>query len=206
MSRKHRASQRSRAAQEAANMLYTGQEKEYHQAKLRAAATLGFHPLPSNAEVAVELDRIAEEHEGAERQESLVQKRRDALRIMQALKSFSPVLVGSVWRGTARRASDVDIIVYAENPQQPLLTLQIDDYPITRTEVQKVTKKGIEKQSFHIHVELPSGNEAEIVARSPEEMDRVVLCEIYGDTVTGLTVKQLQKVLEENPTRRFLPT
>jgi predicted nucleotidyltransferase len=186
-------------------MLYTGQEKEYRQAKLRAVATLGFHTLPSNAEIAFELDRIAEESEGAERQESVVHKRREALRIMQSLKSFSPVLVGSVWRGTARRASDVDVIVYAGSPQQPLLTLQRDNYAITRTEVQKVTKKGSEMQSFHIHVELPSGDEAEIVVRSPEEIDRVVLCEIYGDPVTGLTVKQLQKVLEENPTRRFLP-
>jgi predicted nucleotidyltransferase len=187
-------------------MLYTGQEKEYRQAKLRAAATLGFHVLPSNTEVAVKLDRIAEEREGAERRERLVQKRRDALRIMQTLTGFSPVLVGSVWRGTARRASDVDIVVYAENPQRPLSTLQRNNYPVTRTEVQKVTKKGSEKQSFHIHVELPSSSEAEIVVRSPEEMGRVVLCEIYGDRVTGLTVKKLQKVLEENPTRRFLPT
>lgn len=206
MSRKHRASQRSRVAQEAANMLYTGQEKEYRQAKLRAAATLGFHPLPSNAEVAVELDRIAGESEGAERQKRLVHKRREALRIMQVLKSFSPVLVGSVWRGTAHRASDVDVIAYAEDPQQPLSTLQRANYSITRTEVQKVTKKGSEKQSFHIHVKLPCDDEAEIVIRSPEEIDRIVLCEIYGDRGTGLTVKQLQKVLEENPTRRFLPT
>lgn len=187
-------------------MLYRGQEKEYRQAKLRAASTLGFHSLPSNAEVAVELDRIAGESEGAERQESLVHKRREALRIMQVLRSFSPVLVGSVWRGTARRVSDVDVIAYAENPLQPLSTLQSANCPITRTEVQKVTKKGSEKQSFHIHVELPSGGEAEIAVRSPEEMDQVVLCEIYEDRVTGLTARQLQKVLEEDPTQRFLPT
>jgi len=187
-------------------MLYTGQEKEYRQAKLRAAATLGFHVLPSNAEVAVELDRIADGSEGDRRQESLVQKRRDALGIMQALRRFSPVLAGSVWRGTARRTSDVDIIVYAENLPRLLSVLRRSHYCITRTEVQKVTKKGSEKSSFHVHIELPSSNHAEIVVRNPEEKGRVVLCEIYGDPVVGLTVKQLQKVLEETPLRRFLPT
>jgi predicted nucleotidyltransferase len=205
VSRNHRAAKRLRVAQEAANMLYTRQEKEYRQAKLRAVETLGFHVLPSNAEIAAELDRIAEEREGVERQERLAERRREALQMMQTLNRFSPVLVGSVWRGTARHGSDIDIIVYARSPRQPLSTLQESNYPVVKAEVQKVTKKGREEHSFHVHVKLPSGDEAEIVVRSPDEVNRTFVCEIYGDVVTGLTTKQLQKVLEENPLRRFLP-
>jgi len=94
---------RGRVAREAALLLYTSQEKEYKQAKKRAAETLGVRVLPSNLEVAEELDRIAEEREGASRKELLLRMRREAREIMEILEEFNPRLVGSVWRGTARQ-------------------------------------------------------------------------------------------------------
>ena len=39
---------KSKVAREAATLLYFGAEKEYKQAKTRAAQTLGTHFLPSN--------------------------------------------------------------------------------------------------------------------------------------------------------------
>ncbi len=201
-----RAEQRGQVAQEAAELLYTGQEKEYKQAKLRAAKTLGVHVLPSNTETAIELDRIAEEREGKTRHERLEKMRREALLIMQVLQDFNPILVGSVWRGTAHRKSDIDIIAYAQAPKQVVLTLQKNNYAITKTETQTVTKKGQKEQSFHIYVDLPSNNQAEITVHTPEESSRQNRCEIYGDKVTGLTMKQLQRILEENPLKEFVPT
>ena len=53
------AALRRRVAREAANILYLGIEKEYRQAKLRAAETLGLNVLPTNLEVAMELNKIA---------------------------------------------------------------------------------------------------------------------------------------------------
>ena len=89
-----------RVAREAATLLYFGEEKEYKQAKTKAAQTLGTHFLPSNLEVALELDKIAEEHEGAKRRERLIEMRKEALKIMRLLSAYCPVLIGSVWRGT----------------------------------------------------------------------------------------------------------
>ena len=54
-----------RVAREAATLLYFGAEKEYKQAKDKAAKTLGAHFLPSNREVALELDNVTEEQEGS---------------------------------------------------------------------------------------------------------------------------------------------
>jgi len=206
VSHNYRADHRRRIAQEAAELLYTGQEKEYKQAKFRAAKTLGVHVLPSNAEVAVELDRIAGEREGETRLERLIQMRRKAIRIMEVLEDFSPILVGSVWRGTANRNSDIDIVVYAQNPQNIVSALQKNNYIITKNEVQTITEKGEKRQSFHIYVNLPSNNQAEIVVRNLEDIDRRVKCETYGDAVTGLTIQQLRQVLRENPQQKFLPT
>src|SRR5208283_2246218 len=105
-----------RVAREAATLLYFGAEKEYKQAKEKAAKTLGAHFLPSNLEVALELDKIAEENEGAKRKERLIQMRNEALKIMKLLDAYCPVLIGSVWRGTIRQESDIDIAVYTDEP------------------------------------------------------------------------------------------
>ncbi len=198
MDTNYRVGKRRRVAQEAAELLYTGQEKEYKQAKFRAAENLGVYVLPSNAEVAVEIDRIAEEREGKTRHKRLTKMRQEALQIMQALENFNPILVGSVWRGTAHHNSDIDIVAYSQDPQKVILVLQKNNYTITKTKVQAVTQKGKKSQSFHIYVSLLSNNQAEIVIRRPEDIDSQVKCEIYGDTVTGLTIRQLQQILKED--------
>ncbi len=197
---------RAQVAREAALLLYTEQEKEYKQAKRRAAKTLGARILPSNLEVAQELDEAAEQNEGPSRKERLIQMRRDALRVMGVLQDFHPRLVGSVWRGTVHRNSDIDIVTFSPNPESVLMKLKESGLQIAKAEWRSVTKQGRRETSFHIHVALPSENEAEIVVRSPERMNQVEWCEIYGDHVTGLNYLQLYKVLNEDTLQRFVPT
>lgn len=195
---------RRSVAKEAATLLYFGIEKEYRQAKLRAAETLGVHFLPSNLEVAIEFDRIAEENEGAARMERLVKMRREALNLMKILEKFSPVLVGSVWRGTIYRESDIDIVVYHNEPHEILKLLE-EKFKVMECGWTAVTKKGKPKKSFRILIGLPSGEKAEINVRGVEELGAKETCEVYGDTISGLSVQELEKVLSENPTKRFVP-
>ena len=202
----HLTNLKKRVAREAATLLYTLQEKEYKQAKIRAAETLGVRVLPSNLEVARELDEIAENMEGPSRKELLLQMRKEALQTMRILEAFHPRLVGSAWRGTAHRNSDIDILTFSSYPNAILEKLMDGDFRIARTEWSSVTKEGRRESSFHIHILLPSGNEAEIVVRSPDKMGVVERCEIYGDSVTGLNYQQLERVLKEDPHRKFVPT
>jgi len=197
---------RNRVAQEAAMLLYTSQEKEYKQAKERAAETLGARVLPSNFEVAEELDRIAEEREGAQRKELLLRMRREAKEIMDVLKEFKSRLVGSVWRGTARRNSDIDILTFSQDPIQVLKQLQKHNFEAESSEWRSVTKEGRKESSFHIHVLLPSGDEAEVVVRSLDHLGQSERCETYGDVKRGLSLNQLTKILKENPLQKFVPT
>ncbi len=161
--------------------------------------------LPSNLEVARELDAIAEEREGASRQERLIQMRKEALKIMQILEDFNPRLIGSVWRGAINKNSDIDIAAFASTPNSVLTRLQKSSFSIVKTEWLSVTKEGRKETSFHIYLALPSGNEAEVVVRSAEKMNRYEKCEIYGDMVTGLNGPQLAKILKEDPLARFVP-
>ncbi len=132
--------------------------------------------------------------------------RQEALQIMQTLKNFHPILVGSVWRGTAYQNSDVDIIAYAQNPREVVLALQKNNYTVTHAESQTVTEKGKKQETTHIYAKLPSNSQAEILVRSPQKIGSRDKCEIYGDIITGLNTQQLEKVLRENPTQKFTPT
>ena len=195
---------RCKIAREAATLLYFGAEKEYKQAKLKAANTLGVHFLPSNFEVALELDKIAEETEGPARKERLIQMRKEALKMMKKLKKYGPILIGSVWRGTIRQGSDIDIALYHDVPDE-ILNILKSDVKISKTEWTTVTKRGKPETSFHIYVETAGKQMAELVVRSSEEAGCKRKCEIFGDELKGLNVQELERLLKENPAQKFIP-
>jgi len=197
---------RKKVALEAASLLYTSQEKEYKQAKLKAAGIFGVRILPSNHEVAEALDQIAEEKEGASRQSLLLQMRKEALQLMQVLKDFHPKLIGSVWRGTAHKDSDIDIVTFSQDYKTVQTRIKESGFRITQTEWLSVTKKGKKESSFHMHIVLPSDNEAEIVVKHPEKRDYLEKCEIYGDVMIGLDYSKLERLLKEEPLAKFVPT
>ena len=87
---------RRRVAREAARLIYTRVAEEYKQAKELAGHNLGINSMPSNYEVAVELDILAEEIEGDDRSKLILRLREDALGVMKALADFNPRLEGSV--------------------------------------------------------------------------------------------------------------
>jgi predicted nucleotidyltransferase len=197
---------KQRVAKEAATLLYFGAEKEYKQAKDKAAQTFGVHFLPSNLEVALELDKIAEANEGAKRKERLIQMRNEARAIMHLLGSFCPVLIGSVWRGTIKQGSDIDIAVYGDDPEKIVNVLKVGKVKILKTGWTTVNKRGITSESFHIYAETQAKHGLEIVARSREESGKKRKCETFGDDLKGLNIKELEKILETNPTQQFIPS
>jgi len=68
-----------------------------------------------------------------------------------------------------------------------------------------VTKKGQKKTSFHIYLESPSKEKVEIIVRSNAEVHCKEKCEIYGDNIMGLRIQELENLLKEKPTQRFIP-
>lgn len=196
---------KSRVAREAAILLYFGVEKEYKQAKTKAAKLLGAHFLPSNFEVALELDKVTEENEGSSRKERLELMRREAFEVMNLLCSFSPILIGSVWRGTIKHDSDIDIALYTDDPESLVNFLESRGIKVTKTRWIRVNKQGNTWESFHIYAETRSKYELELVARNNESANKKRKCEIFGDELRGLNITELEKVLEYNPVQKFIP-
>jgi predicted nucleotidyltransferase len=196
---------KKRVAKEAAALLYFNVEKEYKQAKIKAAETFGTHFLPSNLEVALELDKIAEENEGEARKERLIKMRKEALEIMKVMGAFCPILIGSVWRGTIKRGSDIDISVYGDEPEQIVNILKLKGINVSRANWTTVNKKGATITSFHIYAQTQAKHGLEIVVRAQEEVGKKRRCETFGDEIKGLNIRELEKLLERNPTQKFIP-
>lgn len=189
--------ERVAVAREAARLLYKGIAEEYITAKSMAAANLGLKANPSNFEVAEELDRLTDELEGGDREIRLAEMRQTAREVMNTLREFQPRLIGSVWRGTARRNSDVDVIAFSSSPREVEDKLQL--YKVT--EKGEVTfKGGVRAYRFKLSGEYP----LEVIVRRPDEY-QTERCDIYGDLKMGLTLSELERLLQVNPQRKFIP-
>lgn len=197
---------KQRAAREAANLLYFGAEKEYKQAKNKAAQILGTKFLPSNLEVALELDKIAEQNEGQiSRRNRLICMRKEALQVMKLLREYKPLLIGSVWRGTIKLDSDIDIAVYKDEPEDIVEVLRNNGVNVLKSTWTNINKHGETLESFHIYAQTQFRHSLEIVARKMEDYGKKRKCETFGDEIRGLKIKELEKVLQDNATQQFIP-
>ena len=197
---------RQKIARVAAYLLYFGIEKEYRQAKLKAAKTYGATFLPSNLEIALQFEELTEETEGQARKTQIIEMRLEALRVMELLEQFSPLLIGSVWRGTIHRSSDIDIIVYHDSTEEILSVLKANKFQISKTERIMSNKSGKLESYFHIHTSSLKKQDIEIVIHETEKKNEKRKCELFGDEITGLTIQGLKELIEENPFRKFIPT
>lgn len=196
---------RRKVAMEAARLLYTGSCWEYKHAKEVAARSLGVEAVPSNYEVAVEFDLLADEVEGEDRKQLIIRMRKDALKVMRALAEFDPRLMGSLWRGTARRGSDIDIVVYESRPDEVVNRLTVAGFTVGDVEEAVAYDGGRLRRSHHIVVRLDEKYEAEVVVRPPGEKGEAERCEIYGDLKRGLSITALEKLMNRDPLRKFVP-
>ena len=192
-------------AREAARLIYTGASEEYLHAKERAARSLGVESIPSNHEVALELDILADEIEGKTRAELINKMRELALGLMRVLSDLKPVLSGSVWRGTARKGSDIDIDVYSNEPVEVKKLLEDLGYSVTGFKKKVAVSGRMMSRSTHIQVRLEEDIEGEVVVRPIEEDGLEVRCEVYGDVKKGLRLPELEKLMNTDPLRKFVP-
>jgi hypothetical protein len=111
---------RQRLAIEAARLMVEGGIRDFHQAKLKAAARLGEHDegsLPRNSEIEEALREYQRLFQ-ADRQPHQLQRRREAAaRAMAYLARFEPRLVGAVLEGTADAHTAVCLHLFEDEPE-----------------------------------------------------------------------------------------
>ncbi len=109
---------RHRLAHEAARLMAEGGIRDFHQAKLKAAARLGIHDdasLPRNREIEDALREYQRIFLGQGQARALRQRREAAARALEFLAPFEPRLVGPVLDGTADATSAVLLHAYTDD-------------------------------------------------------------------------------------------
>ncbi|SRR6056297_283226 len=112
---------RQQVAAEAARILATEGQRNYGQAKRKAASRLGMSGragMPSNSEIAEQLKRYQTLYRGERHHEELAQLRSAALEAMRFFSRFRPKLVGPVLEGTADEHSRITLHLFCETPDE----------------------------------------------------------------------------------------
>lgn len=192
---------RSLIAAEAARLMYEEGVKEYRDAKRKAARrfgpektlSLGSH-LPSNAEIHAELRRLIELHEEKVLPGRLLKLRLLALRYLELFAPFTPLLVGSVLRGTVTAQSDIDLHLFAETPEEVEAFLAARGIPF---EAESVTiRQGGEFREYpHIYLE-EAGVEIECTVYPVSDRRQVPRSSITGRPMERAGVRKLKRIIE----------
>lgn len=109
---------RMEVAAEAARIIATEGQHNYHAAKKKAAERIGISErlaLPSNIEVKDALRSYQVLYGGAAHEQNIRRLRQTAARAMRLLTDFNPRLVGAVLDGTAEEHSRVSLHVFADS-------------------------------------------------------------------------------------------
>ena len=117
---------RREVAAEAARILATEGQHNYHAAKKKAAERLGVSErlaLPSNLEVKDALLSYQALYGGPDHRDTIGKLLRVAARVMQALQTLQPRLVGSVLDGTANAHSRIALHVFPDSVESAILFL-----------------------------------------------------------------------------------
>lgn len=115
---------RAEVAAEAARILATEGQHNYHAAKRKAAERIGASEraaLPSNLEVMDALSTYQALYGGPAHRENIDTLRHIAARAMRTLERFQPRLVGAVLDGTANAHSRVALHVFADSVESLVL-------------------------------------------------------------------------------------
>jgi hypothetical protein len=111
--------------------------RDFHQAKLKAAARLGEHDdsaLPRNSEVETALREYQRLFQSDSQPQLLRRKREAASSAMTFLRRFEPRLVGAVADGTADEHSPVALHLHSDDASEVTMLLQDTGIPFDESD------------------------------------------------------------------------
>lgn len=190
---------RRQIAWEAARLMYSRQESEYYQAKMKAARRVCHGwvkpaDLPSNAEIRDEVQALARFQEGERRTADLLAMRLDALRLMRILEHFRPRLIGSVLTGHIRQGSDIDLHLFSDSLEAVTGALDREGM-VYDVERKRVRKQGEERVYTHIHIK--DRYPVELTVYPASLVSFGFKSSITGKAIDKASLPELEKLLRE---------
>jgi hypothetical protein len=163
---------RREVASEAARIMATEGQGNYHLAKKKAAERVGVSQrlaLPSNMEVQQALQDYQRLYGGVEHSKHLEHLRTEALNLMAFLADFSPRLVGPVLEGTAGKHSRISFHVFCDEPENLVLYFLEKGRPFKQEQRQIRWHDG-SYRTIQLLVIEENGTVAELAVFSPKDI------------------------------------
>jgi len=190
---------RLEVAAEAARIISTEGQHNYHAAKKKAAERIGVSErlaLPSNIEVKEALHRYQGLYGGAEHLENLENLRQTAIDALRMLESFNPRLVGSVLDGTANLHSRIALHVFAESTESVILFFLEHSQPFSEEQRQIRWHDGTHRTVPLIVFEL-QGAAVELTLFEPVNLRQAPPSPIDGKPQQRATLTEVECLLAD---------
>ena len=187
-----------RIAYEAARLMTEYQTDDMAYACQKAAAKLGVtrrQQMPSPDEVEEALREQQRLLRGDEQPAALRHLRQQALQAMDALIQFDPLLVGSVYQGTADSNSPVRLYLFANTPEEVLFTLSDLKIPWQESQRSLSFRNGT-KELVPVFKVTVDGVTIELTVMSSEEIHNRPLDPLDRQPLKGINLKQLREITE----------
>ena len=186
-------------AAEAARIIATEGQHNYHAAKKKAADRVGVSnrlALPSNIEVKDALYRYLDLYGGDAHDVNLLELRRTAVQAMRLLAKFNPRLVGSVLDGTAGRHTRIALHVFAESSEEIVLFFREKGIPFSQEQRQIRWFNGEHRTLELVLTEL-DGRTLELAVFEPVHLRQAPPSPIDGKPQRRAALAEVELILEE---------
>ncbi|MCU7843459.1 MAG: hypothetical protein KZQ93_06430 [Candidatus Thiodiazotropha sp. (ex Monitilora ramsayi)] len=187
-----------RIAYEAARLMTEYQSDDMAYACQKAAAKLGVsrrQQMPTRDEIEEALREQQRLVRGDEQQQALQQLRLNALQAMTALKRFHPILVGSVFQGTADNNSRIRLHLFADTPEEVLFTLSDLQIPWLESQRTLVFPNGA-REDIPVFQFSADGASIELIVMSTDSLHNRPLDPLDRQPIQGINLKQLREMVE----------
>lgn len=191
---------RMEVASEAARIIATEGQHNYHAAKKKAAERIGVSErlaLPSNVEVKEALLLYQELYGGTEHSENIQSLRETALAVMSLLERFSPRLVGAVLDGTANAHSRIALHVFPESAESVILYFLESGTPFSQEQRQIRWYDGKHRTLPLVIFEL-EGAVVELTIMEPVHLRQAPPSPIDGKPQRRATLTEVECLLAES--------
>ncbi len=179
-------------ARAAAQLLFEEEVRSYRDARRQAvrhfgpsvSSSRGAH-LPEYAEIHSELQQLMRFY-GGERLASRVREWRQlALKYLEWLEPFQPLLVGSVQRGEVREISDINLQLFCDKPEEVGYFFESEGISFEEEGDAETTRFYLEEDKIEIECTVHPLNERR---QTPH-------CRITGQQMERVGFKQLQEMV-----------
>ena len=186
-------------AAEAARIIATEGQHNYHAAKKKAADRIGVSDrlaLPSNMEIKEALYRYLDLYGGEAHRENLLALRRTAVQAMRQLAGFNPRLVGSALDGTAGPHTRIALHLFAGSSEAVVLFFREKGIPFSQEQRQIRWFNGEHRQVELVITEL-DGHTIESAVFEPVHLRQAPPSPIDGKPQRRAALAEVERILAD---------